>query len=213
VAIGSERGFCGSFNVEVERRLRAELQRCRQPPRIVLVGSRLVQRAETLPGVALRLEGPAIVEEVQPALARLLDEVSAQPGTQRAFTLQGLGIVHHAPRGEGSEVRFYRPVERFRRQERTGSAPPRLMLAPEEFLAGLIEQYLDATLHDVFFSSLWMENHQRLAHLQAAVNRLEERIVQAGLRINVLRQEEITEEIEEIMLSAEALLRRGAPTP
>ncbi len=86
------------------------------------------------------------------------------------------------------------------------------MLPPAEFLAGLIEQYLHATFHHVFYSSLWMENDQRLAHMQAAINRLDERTEKARLRIYALRQEEITEEIEEIMLSAEALLRR-APTP
>ncbi len=109
VAIGSERGSCGSFNMEVEQRLRTEVQRCRQPPCVVLAGSRLVQRAEGLAGVTLRLEGPAMMEDVRPALARLLDALSAQPDTERSFTLQGLGIVHHVPHDAGGEVRFYHP--------------------------------------------------------------------------------------------------------
>ncbi|MBL8053844.1 MAG: F0F1 ATP synthase subunit gamma [Nitrospira sp.] len=49
------------------------------------------------------------------------------------------------------------------------------------------------------------ENLRRFRHMDQAVQRLEKDMVELVLKRNSLRQEEITEEIEVIMLSAEAL--------
>jgi F-type H+-transporting ATPase subunit gamma len=49
------------------------------------------------------------------------------------------------------------------------------------------------------------ENQRRMQHMDAAVRRLELTCADLLRRRNILRQEEITEEIEVIMLSVEAL--------
>jgi F-type H+-transporting ATPase subunit gamma len=49
------------------------------------------------------------------------------------------------------------------------------------------------------------ENRKRLEHIDSAIRRLEKDEAQLRLSSNALRQEEIIEEIELIMLSAEAL--------
>ena len=244
VAIGSERGFCGDFNTTILQRLRAELAAAAQPPAVVLVGARLIQAAQDIPGVALRLAGPAMQEEVRPALASLFSAMAEHAHLQRAFTLQGLGIIHHSPpnhgvanhgvanhgaanhgaasrnavdRGvashdvatHGAAATCYRPAERMRELRDRVGAPPELLLPPAQCLQGILEQYLSASMHSVFFGSLTAENHVRLAHMETAVHRLDERIALGRQRQNVLRQEEITEEVEEIMLSTEALRRPG----
>jgi F-type H+-transporting ATPase subunit gamma len=53
--------------------------------------------------------------------------------------------------------------------------------------------------------SLIVENHMWLKHMNRAIHRLEKDIASLRLRYNKMRQEEIIEEIEIIMLSAEAL--------
>ena len=68
-----------------------------------------------------------------------------------------------------------------------------------------MEQYLFARLHELLYSSLLAENQARMEHLESAVQRLERKSVELLRKRNVLRQEEITEEIEVIMLSAELL--------
>jgi F-type H+-transporting ATPase subunit gamma len=72
-------------------------------------------------------------------------------------------------------------------------------------LTGLTEQYLFAALHELLYSSLMAENQRRMQHMDAAVRRLERTSADLLRRRNILRQEEITEEIEVIMLSVEAL--------
>jgi F-type H+-transporting ATPase subunit gamma len=83
--------------------------------------------------------------------------------------------------------------------------PPLLNLDPLALSADLLDHYLFAILHEVFYSSLMAENLSRFQHMDQAIQRLENDISALALRRNVLRQEEITEEIEVIMLSVEAL--------
>jgi F-type H+-transporting ATPase subunit gamma len=83
--------------------------------------------------------------------------------------------------------------------------PPRLNLEPEAFFAGLTEHYLIAKLPGLFYGSLMAENRRRLEHMDRALGRMQTRIDDLGRRRNALRQEEITEEIEVILLSAEGM--------
>jgi F-type H+-transporting ATPase subunit gamma len=54
----------------------------------------------------------------------------------------------------------------------------------------------------MFYTSLMAEHYRRVQHLEGAIDRLEQRAEELGKKRNMLRQEEITEEIEVIMLSA-----------
>ncbi len=85
------------------------------------------------------------------------------------------------------------------------SYPPLLNLDPLVFATDLIDQHLFSLLHEVFYSSLMAENLRRFQHMDQAIQRLEKDMAELVLKRNSLRQEEITEEIEVIMLSAEAL--------
>lgn len=94
------------------------------------------------------------------------------------------------------------------------SHAPLLNLDSTLFLSQLTDQYLYAVLHEVFYASLLAENHQRLEHMDGALRRIEKDEEKLRLRYNALRQEEIIEEIEIIMLSADALsdqIETGSP--
>jgi F-type H+-transporting ATPase subunit gamma len=83
--------------------------------------------------------------------------------------------------------------------------PPHTNLKPPDLLIGIMNHYLYAVLHEILYSAMLAENQQRLAHMDRAMRHLDERIAQLKLRYNRLRQEEITEEIEVILLGAEAV--------
>jgi F-type H+-transporting ATPase subunit gamma len=80
-----------------------------------------------------------------------------------------------------------------------------LNLEPRRFFGSLGGHYLHAALHGIFYESLMAENRRRAQHMDAAVRRIDERSLPLVLERNSLRQEEITEEIEVIMLSIETL--------
>jgi F-type H+-transporting ATPase subunit gamma len=82
--------------------------------------------------------------------------------------------------------------------------PPLLHSEPRQFLDSLTGHYLFAALHEFLCSSLMAENQQRVRHLEAAVRRITDETARIVRHCNRLRQEEITEEIEIILLSVEA---------
>lgn len=198
VAIGSERGFCGDFNEAVV----AALEAMPEPgPRLLVVGRRLAGKLERHPRLVGWLDGPNTAEEVRPMLDRLLDQLHAL--RERPPAWARLGVLAHAP--EGVVVPY--PVLPMAPPPPPRPAyPPRLNLDPAEFFAGLTGHYLEAKLPCLLHGSLLAENRRRLEHMERALARMQGRLEDLGRSRNALRQEEITEEIEMILLSAEARL-------
>ena len=204
--IGSERGFCGDYN---ERLLEGVEQHIHEhspaQPRLVLIGRKLVAKFAQDQRVAASLAGPTVAEEVPAVLvglmARLRElQASQKPGVRLEFT-----IVHHNPASEGGGIRVHEPIKRAPGRPVRMSYPPVLNLDPFAFATDLIDHHLFSLLHEVFYSSLMAENLRRFQHMDQAIQRLEKDMAELVLRRSSLRQEEITEEIEVIMLSAEAL--------
>ena len=84
----------------------------------------------------------------------------------------------------------------------SNALPPVINLPAAALLANLSEHYLFALLHGMLYGSLYAENHQRVTHMEGAVTHLDEEAERLNQRFNALRQEEITEEIEVILLNA-----------
>ena len=101
---------------------------------------------------------------------------------------------------------FQSPSSPRARSER--AFPPLLTLPPTVFFSQLIDLYLFSLLHAIFYSALMAESRARLAHLESSIRRLERDQTALLRRRNVLRQEEITEEIEMLMLSTFVTSRR-----
>ncbi|MFO1431780.1 MAG: FoF1 ATP synthase subunit gamma [Candidatus Competibacteraceae bacterium] len=204
VVLGSERGFCGDFN---ERLL--DLAATGEPmeARLVLVGRRLAARCEADPRVVAVLDGPMVTEEVPRVLTRLIQELD-RVLQKLVLSPAHLGLIGHDSEEGAMQLRRLFPIPAPAEPPRF-SHPPRLYLTPERLFAGLVEHYLFAVLQQWLYSSLLAENRHRLQHLENAIRRLERTGTELGRQYQILRQEEITEEIEVIMLSAEALHRQA----
>lgn len=201
--IGSERGFCGDFNAALHEHVRRHPQALAGGGPVVVVGGRLAAKFAGDGRVAAFVDGPNVAEEVHPVLVRLvqrLRDLQHRPGGQ---PLLGLTALCHG--GEGGEIAERRLLPLPQRPAPRFSHPPRLNLAPLEFFRQLTDQYLYAVLHEVFCDSLLAENRRRLDHMDRALRKLDQDMARMRLQQNRLRQEEIIEEIEVILLSAEAL--------
>lgn len=196
VLIGSERGLCGDLNGEVARAFERERAAQGGPaPQVVLVGARLAARLPAA-GAAAVLPGASVAEEVQQVLARLVDALRGRLSAPGALV-----VIHKDALEHRLEVRVRRPLAPVAAAPRR-SSPPRLMLPPAAFFGALLEEHLFASLHESLYGSLMAEHQHRAAHLEGAVQRLERRAEELARRKDALRKEEITEEIELIMLSA-----------
>jgi F-type H+-transporting ATPase subunit gamma len=193
--IGSERGFCGNFNERVLAALES-LPAWTTPPRLVVVGHRLATKLEARPDVMVQIDGPTVTEEIPAVLGRLMDALHAGSQQSAATTIALHGLAHDA---EG-ELHLKQLLPLPVLSSPLFTQAPRLNLAPTEFLAELLDQYLLAALHGLLYESLAAENRQRLAHMENALARLDETLAGLALKRNALRQERIVEEIE-VMLS------------
>jgi F-type H+-transporting ATPase subunit gamma len=193
ILLGSERGFCGDFNERLYDHLAGK-----NFSNIIAVGSRLISRIQDqLPQPTATFTGANTAEETTEILNRLIDTIGALIETYKVITLT---VLYHDSEGI-TEKQILPPL--FEQQSFTqhDHSPPVLNLTPASFFEQLLDHYLFAILHEVFNESLLAENHQRLQHLEAAVQHLDKETVTLNRKSQTYRQEEITEEIEVILLN------------
>jgi F-type H+-transporting ATPase subunit gamma len=197
LCIGSERGFCGDFNANVAQ-LWIDVLESDPRARAIVVGSALVEKMRGLTRIVAKLDGPTIVEDIDPTL---IDLIKCIASLERRG--EPLGLVSVANGVEGLQRTALLPFEPPRGTPLQAAAPE-LNLSPETFVREFVDQYLDAALHSIFATSLLSENRARLGHMTVALDRLDDNLETLARRIHRLRQEEITREVEMILLSTEA---------
>lgn len=190
LVFGSERGFCGDFNEQLLDSL------ANQPcAGIIAIGNRLIARVENYNYKRIvNLNGINVVEEVLPLLEQLMLQINP-------FATDGkLIAVYHDVNSNQVKHRQILPLS-FPIQ--TKEDLPFLNLSPERFFSKMLEQYLLAALHEIIYLSSLSENRIRLRHLEGAVQHLDQQTQKLHHKSQIYRQEEITEEIEVILLNAE----------
>lgn len=195
VLLGSERGFCGGFNEAVLECFTEEVVHETRTVKVIVVGRKLASKLEGDSRVIEVLEGPSGAEEIAGTIAALARRLSQTEKT-------GWTLVHHEDGDAGGRVVVTNPFAlRRNRQALKEPFPPLLSLAPEVLYPQLFEQYLFSVLYQAFYLSFLAENRERLRHMEGALGSLDKEWTQMKGRSNILRQEEITEELEVIMLS------------
>jgi F-type H+-transporting ATPase subunit gamma len=201
--IGSERGFCGDYNHTLARQLESETQISEgEPPPLLVVGRKLQALLEGESQLVEFVTGASVVEEVPNTLAEIVNTLTTLQQKREAISLYGL---YHDLDGGIVTQTLLPPLRALSAQPMNYSHPPRLNLPPREFLLELTDHYLFAALHEMLYTALMAENQARVSHLEGAVRRLDEESAELARRSNALRQEEIIEEIEVILLSAAGL--------
>jgi len=201
--VGSERGFCGNFNgilmESVDERLR---QGTPGPGDFIAIGHKLSMRLESDPRVIQSLNGPTSAEEVHLVLDDVLSAVRTQQFTRSPGQPLVLWAAYHDMEIKGVVLEeltaFPQPAT-----PPGYATPPLLTMVPEALIAELITHYLFTLLTHVFYTSLMAENRHRLAHMENATRLLGQKTEELTLRRNLLRQEEITQEVSMILLSGE----------
>jgi F-type H+-transporting ATPase subunit gamma len=201
--IGTERGFCGDFNHALLKYLESALQEHpSDSPMLIAVGRKLYTLLEGDARVAASIDGASVVEEVTALLNQVVGELASLHKEHGTLTLYGF---HHS--GEEGIVmqKLLPPFQHLVHRPARFPHPPVLNLSPVEFLIELTDHYLFAALHEMLYTSLMVENQHRVAHLEGAVKHLDDESAELTRQCNALRQEEIIEEIEVILLSAASL--------
>lgn len=205
VLVGSERGFCGDFNESLLRHLESIDGSSEKDtePMLIVVGHKLCSRFTDDARVVSLLEGAGVAEEVEAVLIRVVGILSELQKQHGALTVSA--IYHAAGK---NEIRTHQLIPTFKEyvdQPLKFPVPPSLNVGPDQFLLELLDQYLITALQELFYNSLMAENLQRAHDLEGAIQHLDNKSVELKRRSNALRQEEIIEEIEVILLTATGL--------
>jgi F-type H+-transporting ATPase subunit gamma len=197
---GSERGFCGAYNEQLLEVLAQ--QTGHNEAALIGVGSRLAGPLQDGYPQAVCLSGAAVADEVDTVLASVVSALNQQRLEHGPLRLE---VIYFEP--DTHQPRCQSALPPLQNTSEQGLAP--LINLPSQLLLGeLLEQYLFALTHAWLFAALMSENQRRMQHLDQAGHHLERRLTDLGKRRNVLRQEEIIEEIEVILLSSELV---GSP--
>jgi len=191
---GSERGFCGDFNEAVLDRFDTERAMVPGPSKLLAVGRKIGAKLEEEPTLAGIIGGPGTTGEIPGIIEGLLPRLAEFSGFDWVF-------IHHGGHDLPERIRVFHPLTRNRKAEvRRSSYPPLITLSPGELAAGLFEQFLLAILDRAFTLSFLAENRQRLQHMNGALDSLDQTLEELEKHGHELRQEEITEELEILLL-------------
>lgn len=210
ILIGSERGFCGHFNdnildmVESLRTTTSEFD-----VKFIIVGRKLAAKFSNEIRVAKVVDSPNTAEEIPNTIYNLMKSVE-QLSSEMSIKLDPTlwAILFNEEKKNILEAESWHPFVEFKNKSKyLSSQKPLLNFAPEIFVTDFVEQYIYSMLNFIFYKSFIAENYLRSRHLEAALQRLDEKVIKLKRSLNILRQEEITQEIQVIMLSAEAVMR------
>jgi len=199
VIIGSERGFCGDYNIKLVRALDTYLESLSGINPILLpIGYKLHSKFEDNTAVDLLISGPSVTEEVSSVIEKMIEVLNTITIRVGASDVH---ILHMSD--ESEEPVLTRLLPAF--PEKNKPAPkfntkPDTNIEPVDLFKNLLDEYVFAKLNNIFFTSLMAESQKRVAHLENALNKFDENIASLTRKRNEIRQEDITEEIEVIML-------------
>lgn len=197
--IGSERGFCGDFNHALLRyfekmSITADIDRLR----IITVGQKLKTLMEDEAREIISIQGPGVAEEVDAVIYHIVDQLDR---IQAQYASMNLQVIYQDEEFKIRQQQILPPFQNLLQQEESLGFEPELNLAPEKFMLDLGSQFLSLILNEIIYTSLLAENRLRVAHLEGAVQRMDDQSEDLQRQSNVLRQEEIIEEIEVILLN------------
>ncbi|BBP46906.1 hypothetical protein THMIRHAS_22790 [Thiosulfatimonas sediminis] len=200
--IGSERGFCGDFNPKIIETFEQQFSAERSTIQMIAIGNKLVSLLESKALAASKphfLPGANVCEEVGNLSERLIKTLTDLQTSDELYA------VYHAYPEETIQVEQLLPAftdhAELNCPQSLPSHEPLLNLSNQAFMLELTDHALLHNLHHILYDSLMAENLQRVRHLENATRHLEQKSETLRKRMNVLRQEEIIEEIEVILLN------------
>lgn len=197
---GSERGFCGDFNESILDNLHKQTTAQHGQAVLIPIGTKLCQRLGDDPRVARFIEGADVTEEVTHVLNTIIQQINnlqTRHGICNVYTLY-----HHTETGQLICSQLLPTFKQLPGTLVRHGTPPVLNITPDMLFQALVEHYLFTALHEIAYMSLMAENYSRIQHMTGALQRLDERVDEVMRRYHIHRQEEITEEIEVILLNA-----------
>lgn len=199
IALCSEHGFVGAYN---DRILNATDKARKSDQDIAVVGYKGILLAEERQAAPQWTMPMASSLDASPILARAIAD--------KAVSISSLDITYAAyKKGGGYEIKTEQvlPVPHSALTPAPGnaSAAPLHQLSANQLIEALSSEYLYAQALRCIVEALTSENAARLSILQAADQNISDKLEEFGRQARVMRQEEITTELMDVVTGAMAV--------
>jgi F-type H+-transporting ATPase subunit gamma len=208
LVFGSEHGFCGAFNARLITETRSALDRNPNKTDLVIVGTRLSQRAAEhglRPEVTLAMATHST--GVTAAARSVADEVYRLLWTRNVGRLE----VIHGSYAVGKQIGIERltllPLDPGIFAANRPPMPPVLNLATDALFEELATEYLFAMLERAAMESFAAENAARFRAMDAAHENIENKSRDLIHLAQQVRQESVTTELLDLIAGIEAIAK------
>jgi len=213
IVFGSGQPMCGQFNESLASYLADRFDRFLEatPDKIVAIGERMAASLDNLKiAVDARYPVPVSVSAINERVQELVLEI------ERWYTeeeYRSVVLFNNRPVTESSFVSVRHQLlpidrswlERLEKREWPTKVLPTYSMDSQVLLSELIRHYYFVTLYKSYAESLSSEFGSRLAAMQMAEKRIDDRLVKLNAQFRERRQAGITEEILDIISGFEAI--------
>ncbi|BCN94089.1 hypothetical protein THMIRHAM_18740 [Thiomicrorhabdus immobilis] len=225
--IGSERGFCGDFNGQIWQTFQAQFDQYAEKslklesesssePQVIAIGGKLQtflsgvvsSEPDRFSSTVRYLQGADVTEEIAHVVESIANILEA--ANERSQPVELVAIYHEPLKQRIITEPLLPPFKGLVEQPDSSAITsskgratqqPILNLNPVDFYLELTEQFVAQSIQRILTSSLMAENQSRIQHLENATRHLDKKNEELLIKSNALRQEEIIEEIEIILLN------------
>jgi len=217
VVFGSDHGLCGNYNEVLAERVKTEASRMAGGPRVLCVGARM---SDALSDQGLSPEVTFLPPASADGIGRLasdivtrLDEIGG--GDIHSRISVTLAFTRRAAKGQREAVVSpLLPLSPSLLSDpgqagwRSRSLPDYTMPAVP-LLAALLRNHIFASVFHASAEAMVTENAARLALMQQAEQAVDDRLDEVGGQFRLVRQDEITNELMDIIIGFEALKKKS----
>lgn len=205
IAFMSEHGFVGSLNAKVLDTLVAELDG--RDHRIIAVGTRGTQVGlERGFNIDATLPAPSHASTALPLVNRLTEQIYERLARGE---VDGLLLCYPRPTEDAQwEVSLKRllPLPDLQQDEKPSRLPPLTYVARDRLAAALVEEWLFAEIMQAQMLAFAAENGARLTTMESIHGNIAEKLDRLSQQTSAIRQEEVTTELMDIVIGAQAVL-------
>lgn len=202
IVYGSDQGLCGLFN---ERIAKFVSYTFKDYEGLIVIGKKL---DDTIQDNKLKsFAAPVNYETIYSYASELLEYITEIYVNRK---INEIYVAYNQFLGIGKYRSVYRRIIPFEiEREEIFKFPPVTDVNPERILSDLIVEYIFSNIYRSYLESFLSENSVRLMNMNNASKAIEKNIKKLEIEKNYYRQEEITNEIQEILTAYKVLTGEG----
>ena len=211
IVFGSDHGLAGRFNENISLFAEEIIKKERhEKNRIIICGQQIEARLAHLPEKKDVFYAPQSLEAIIESVIQILFKLD-----QYNKDIHEVFLIYNKSEGQNFFKENYQqlyPVS-FKKIARDmgaweSNSLPQVLIDREKMLSELVKQYLFISIYRTFCYSLASENASRLASMQTAESNIEERLALLQAEYQRKRQNDITEEINDVISGFKAIKKR-----